>query len=134
MSREIKFRAWDKEHKKMIYEGFDSTTTFANVYGIHSDEFGNVHGFYFDKKSDYFDLVLMQFTGLRDKNRKEIYEGDVLQFDQKYEFWQQNYYQKYKVEIPKIYYTAEFNGLTGETIMDIEVIGNIYETPNLLNP
>ena len=62
MTREIKFRAWDTRQKKMVGD-FDSGFNYRWFECQHKD----CH-------------VLMQYTGLKDKNGKEIYEGDVVQF------------------------------------------------------
>lgn len=60
MKREIKFRAWAKIKKPiMIYSG---------------EDLGN----FFDHQIHDFESELMQFTGLLDKNGKEIYEGDII--------------------------------------------------------
>lgn len=63
MSRELKFRAWDIEESKMIY---DDSEIFL---GYHIDAFGA-----FDAEGYEF----MQFTGLTDSKGKEIYEGDIV--------------------------------------------------------
>ena len=60
--REIKFRAWNKEKAKM-----DKNFRF--------DEFNDVNDYFADD-----DFVFMQYTGLKDKNGKEIYEGDIAHF------------------------------------------------------
>lgn len=59
MSRVIKFRVWDKNENTMIIPGFIS----------NSPEWNEEKG-----------RVLIQYTGLKDKNGKEIYEGDIIEF------------------------------------------------------
>jgi uncharacterized phage protein (TIGR01671 family) len=70
MNREIKFRAWDKIDKIM------RQVTCYNLYDeyvrLDEDNSGNS----ITRKID--DVILMQFTGLLDKNGKEIYEGDIV--------------------------------------------------------
>ncbi len=72
MNREIKFRIWDTENKEMLkVQELDFEPTF---YGgrilIRPDQYSD----YFDAE----DMILMQYTGLHDKNGKEIYEGDII--------------------------------------------------------
>lgn len=107
------FRIWDSVLKKMIYP------SIGNKYKINL--FGNV--IYMD--SFVNDAVVMASTGLKDKNGKEIFEGDVL---------------KHWDEIIIVEYENDFAGfnicykLNRYTLIpeNIEVIGNIYENPELL--
>lgn len=80
------------------------------------------------------DFILMQYTGLKDKNGKEIYEGDILNNGNGpvYVFWNENY-QAFWVgydseESEKQYYASTSDFCTEAD----EIIGNIYENPELL--
>ena len=124
--REIKFRAWLKKEKMMIkwYPQFFSDTSPVTHY---SDEFPN--------PEDYDDIILMQYTGLHDKNGKEIYEGDIL----KVIF--ENHSENFRVDWSDIYAGWDCEGVSlsellgmehGEITHNVEIIGNIYENPELL--
>ncbi len=67
MSRKIKFRAWDKENKEM----FD-----LDIGGVDFQNF-NLNEYIKELQED---TILMQFIGLKDKNGKEIYEGDIVRY------------------------------------------------------
>ena len=120
--REIKFKVWDKENKEML-----------DLEDLHY-EFGKMsirttmYNSYFDTE----DMVLMQYTGLKDITGKEIYEGDIVkvrtvttcvtgyvEYDAEY--------CEYRVIINNNEYVSLWKQL------EIEVLGNIYENKNLLD-
>ena len=114
--REIKFRAWDKIHKEMSTWSslYDNPNLWEYILS-HNEQFENWIG----------DIVLMQFTGLTDKNGKEIYEGDIILFNNFGDTLDKVVYS------PGCFHTSGGGYLLDE-IREIEVIGNIYENPELL--
>lgn len=112
MKREIKFRAWSKESNKMMNWYFiKSVNNLTKLLTLNHVE-------------------VMQFTGLTDKNGKEIYEGDVLKAsDSIIEI-------EYKGRgFEGIYLNKDemFNSpIQNNNYLYWEIIGNIYENPELL--
>ena len=123
--REIKFRTWLKEERKMV----NVETLFI---GINRLCFGNskTEDLFF---RDFEEVELMQYTGLKDKNDKEIYEGDILFFrDENTKYvvvWQDAAFIIKSIEIRK--YSEEMCWLD-DTEICCEIVGNIYENKNLL--
>lgn len=111
--REIKFRIWDGEG--MITT--DGNYHFDDYNGLvfHS-EYGGVR----------IDVKLMQYTGLKDKNGKEIYEGDIITDGQG---------DKRTIVFRNGWFCAEYPSgqLYMPSEMYREIIGNIYENPDLLS-
>lgn len=129
MSREIKFRAWLKEDKKMVnIETIDFTD--KSIQYLEKNEFINA---YLLRRVSFDDVELMQYTGLNDKNGKEIYEGDILFFrDENTKYvvvWQDAAFIIKSVEIRK--YSEKMCWLD-DTEICCEIVGNVYENKNLL--
>lgn len=115
--REIKFRAWNGD--KMIHYNHWFTLHDQNVLCFEKSE---EHSYVDESDVDYPRRVeLMQFTGLKDKNGKEIYEGDILEMP-----WGMS---RRAVRIPGMFYSLGEEGCWDD---ESEVIGNIYENPELL--
>lgn len=126
MKRAIKFRAWDKPSKKMIFA--DEVVIKENGYDCVFKEEG-----YRFSVTDELNGELMQFTGLHDKNGKEIWEGDIVEwFSQESHDDIERYY--YKVEEPIEFKGGAFYPVCTMPESEYEVIGNIFENPELLKP
>lgn len=126
--REIKFRAWCKIDNSMIIPITLQEVIFQRKSNFSLEQLNQ-------------DVIFMQFTGLHDKNGKEIYEGDIVEFEQ--------FKEKKKGKIVFNYKTCSFEvwvtivvGAYGEKATNqylichcdcIEVIGDIYQNPELLN-
>ena len=118
--RDIKFRAWDKLTKTMRY-----VLCIDYLNGL-VDLGGNIIERKYDNSKDD-EVVLMQYTGLKDKNKKEIYEGDIISFgDNKgVVFYEQAEFRaKYKYCIENLSEVLYFD--------KVEIIGNIYENKELI--
>lgn len=129
--RPLKFRAWNKKEKKM-YPSY-----------AHQGKNKRLYVAWLKDDSDYVDLELMQFTGLSDKNGKEVYEGDVCRFypvkGEPILFHGLAYVDNKKVGgswkiIRCDNEGGEDWGLDSSSFWneDYEVIGTIYENPELL--
>jgi len=109
--REIKFRVWNKEAEKM------KVNMFLHYDGFVFDEYGN--------SWELKDCVLMRFTGLKDCNGKEIYEGDIV-FSKRYKSNKKNHIVKF--------ICCGFEPITSYPYSEEwEIIGNVYKNPELLN-
>lgn len=131
--RSIKFRAWDNENNQML-----------DVQEINFEDcfYGGEMQIKTTMYNDYFDcreMPLMQFTGLYDKNGKEIYEGDIVRIPNYYELYGTNAGEAYEVYFAyggfrlKPKYNSKARGYWLEDDNEIEIIGNIYENKELLN-
>jgi uncharacterized phage protein (TIGR01671 family) len=132
--REIKFRVWDKKNKRIdyVYKIFYGEITGKLLAIETSDKY----------LQEVNEFVLMQYTGLKDKNGNEIYEGDIVKaiFKGGYNSGYSRDWHTEKVKYLEYrggYYPMTDCEMYRETdaqnvISSIEVIGNVYENPELL--
>ena len=120
----IKFRAWDSQNNKMLfdYQWIDNERSLHMGGGCHRKfKAGKLSG---NTASAYHHI--MQYTGLNDKNGKEIYEGDIVNANMDFG---PGGYQPVKVSISWVGPIEGFQ-LNYFEPESIEVIGNVYEAPN----
>jgi len=108
MSREIKFRVWDKNENDIVR------------WELLNDGIIDLYHLFFSKDEN---LIIQQFTGLKDINGKEIYEGDILDTKCVVSFNDGMF---------GIFDKHNYMGLNSYMSKFREVIGNIYENPELL--
>ena len=127
MKREIKFRAWDKEEKKM----FQSMTALNLDDGVHSCTFISNYG---DEITvDMERLELMQFTGLHDRNGREVWEGDIVDRDGLINeiIWNDDWAAFCRRIVFHSRHQSVFSFTCDDSVIS-RVIGNIWENGNLL--
>jgi uncharacterized phage protein (TIGR01671 family) len=121
--REIKFRAWDSLHGEMLHN--PSLSCKNGEWNIRQKGPSTLED---------VDFELEQFTGLRDRNGREIYEGDVARLTS-------NRVSEIRYQDGGFGFVGwgDFIGFAGhnhlrDVLAGIEVVGNIHENPDLLRP
>jgi hypothetical protein len=124
--REIKFRAWDKDFKR--WTNYSIADDLPRFYDKHTGCWKT------DKEGKRF--VLSQYTGLKDKNNREIYEGDVIKaisfarWIGVVEYSDEN--QAFIFDDLDKKYRGKSTVFMNQFDDGFEILGNIYENPKLL--
>ena len=128
--RELKFRAWNEAAKKWVHSGKHETG--CNILGEMILFGGWMEGVGLQELNN---VVVEQFTGLHDKNGKEIYEGDILGDKAVVKWFESLVWDNGGSEHPG-FYCKQWIGFCGMEYHygfdGVEVIGNIHENPELL--
>lgn len=137
--REIKFRAWDTRNKRMVVTGF-------HILG-EVKLFGQIEQYCYETRGEFDtlerlgDIEITQFTGLRDKGGKEIYESDIVRMDGKYTYevrFEDGKFVAYHLNTHAVKGTkwGDLHRFFDPDFAEyyVEVIGSLYETPELLKP
>jgi len=144
--REIKFRVWDKKFEKIIYPEF----LVENDYGVLVPAYLkdiNFHKIYIEEHEETTsqeNIIIMQYIGLKDKNNKEIFEGDIVKrtvigycetieeigfidFQNGSFVFNSTAKDKFKTSLYE-----DLKPYPSKAMPEYEVVGNVYENPELL--
>ena len=165
MNREIKFRAWLYDEKQMIFSNDQASTDSCEVWILYEgglkvqtqETIWREQGGETIERIEYVDCQhsIMQFTGLTDKNGKEIFEGDIVRWCLGKHYWEaviatvpnnksntlyaMETFHNCTTDLTNECYTYERSNSRNGIRNDIEylserveIIGNIHETPELL--
>ena len=122
MSRVLKFRAWDNKQKKMLYGvSIGTIKVWDENAPLISHEFSYSE-----------DCIFEQYTGLTDKNGKEIYEGDIVTLNGEWEEIEHDDCSIVTFENGCFRVGDGYENEAGSYLSDWRIIGNIHENPELV--
>ncbi|MBC1452893.1 hypothetical protein HB790_12145 [Listeria welshimeri] len=137
--RAIGFRAFVKRKKKMLPV---TDLCFNETEAVGVSGCGNAKCTLCVDWYSFDDVLLMQYTGLKDKNGKKIFEGDIVAFSEddfhvfnsQVEYFSEDGYPAFDIKVPSDYYfdSNVFSEVSMSGLHEIEVIGNIHENPELM--
>lgn len=144
MQREIKFRAYDFRHEKMfkVDAVYKDQIDYEDDGETDFDDYASMYG-YLSRE----EVVLMQYTGLKDKNGVEIYEGDIVEINVTKTDWQNKNRSSELAKFIVVYdhssfclkkigedkFLMAFCSLNENGFLSKEkLIGNIYQNPELV--
>ncbi|EAF1642490.1 hypothetical protein CJJ33_14550 [Listeria monocytogenes] len=137
--RAIGFRAFVKETKKMLPV---TDLCFNEIEAVGVSGCGDANCPLCVDWYNFDDVLLMQYTGLKDKNGKKIFEGDIVAFSEddfhvfnsQVEYFSEDGYPAFDIKVPSDYYfdSNVFSEVSMSGLHEIEVIGNIHENPELM--
>lgn len=122
--KEIKYRMWNKPQNKMYQVGmidFDKSLVYMQNYEGYTQSYFSLN-----------EVELMKYTGLNDKNGKEIYEGDIILIDgidYAYIYYDEDRMAWGIKEISEFYFDSPL--LAENVSLEMLVVGNICENPEL---
>lgn len=132
-NRVIKFRVWNIKYREFYYIKFGEFSWFGGGYNKEKRTyFWNIINANLSenpceiKMSLFEDCIIQQFTGLLDKNNKEIYEGDIIEIENKNceIIWQVDYLSFIAKNKHTFYHGFYFK--------ESQIVGNIFENSELL--
>jgi uncharacterized phage protein (TIGR01671 family) len=147
--RDIRFRAWDKKLKEMFdvrtFDVFGSMICFVKDNAQYKRikkvaEFERQPTFLAPSEITFGqgrDIVLIQYTGLKDKNRRFIYEEDIVEYDHRHHHKKDRFIIKWRKSTSSWWLSRHYKKMQGHQLTlkrstNCEVIGNIFENGDLL--